>query len=90
MDENTPNIPPSLPPPDTIPSPNEPVLIHKSDWAPLIVATSLLFVIVIFTLSRFGNIKRQAWYVTVVCTIGWFFPFWIVFLLPLDLASVSE
>ncbi|KAG2236234.1 hypothetical protein INT48_008594 [Thamnidium elegans] len=83
MDENIPNIPP----PDTAPLPNEPVLIHKSDWAPLIVATSLLFVIVIFTLSRFGNIKRQAWYVTVVCTIGWFFPFWIVFLLPLDLAS---
>lgn len=83
MDENIPIIPP-----DTTPLPDIPV-IHKSDWAPLIFATSLLFVIVVFILSRFGNIKKQAWYVTIACTIGWFFPFWIVFLLPLDLASVS-
>lgn len=85
MDEQVPIIPPG-----DIPVPQIPPTIHKSDWAPLIVATTLLFILVVFTLSRFGNIRSQPWYVTVVCTIGWFFPFWIVFLLPLDLASVSE
>ncbi|KAI7890502.1 LMBR1-like membrane protein [Mucor mucedo] len=82
MDEQIPIIPPG-----EIPIPDQPPTIHKSDWAPLIVATTLLFIVVVFTLSRFGNIKSQSWYVTTVCTIGWFFPFWIVFLLPLDLAS---
>lgn len=86
MDEQAPIIPP----PGEIPIPDLPPTIHQSDWAPLIVATTLLFIIVVFTLSRFGNIKSQPWYVTVVCIIGWFFPFWIVFLLPLDLASVSR
>lgn len=85
MDEQVPIIPPG-----DIPVPQIPPTIHKSDWAPLIIATTLLFILVVFTLSRFGNIRSQPWYVTVVCTIGWFFPFWIVFLLPLDLASVSE
>jgi hypothetical protein len=82
MDEEIPIIPP----PDI---PDIPAPVHHSDWIPLILVTSLLFIIVVFTLSRFGNIKTQPWYVTAACTIGWFFPFWIVFLLPLDLASVS-
>lgn len=74
-------------PPPTIP--DQPTTVHHSDWLPLILITTLLFTVVFFTFSRFGNIKSQPWYVTVVCTVGWFFPFWIVFLLPLDLASVS-
>jgi hypothetical protein len=69
--------------------PVEPPTVHHSDWLPLILVSSLLFTAVILLLSRYGNIKRQPWYVTLVCTIGWFFPFWIVFLLPLDLASVT-
>ncbi|RCI06896.1 LMBR1 domain-containing protein 2 [Rhizopus stolonifer] len=68
--------------------PIEPIpSVYHSDWLPLIIATVLLLIVVVFTLSRYGNIKSQAWYVSMVCTIGWFFPFWIVFLLPLDLAS---
>lgn len=66
----------------------EPPLTHHSDWLPLLLVTCFMLTIVVFTLSRYGNIKSQPWYVTVVCTIGWFFPFWIIFLLPLDLASV--
>ncbi|KAG2198566.1 hypothetical protein INT46_007720 [Mucor plumbeus] len=65
----------------------EPPLTHHSDWLPLLLVTCFMLTIVVFTLSRYGNIKSQPWYVTVVCTIGWFFPFWIIFLLPLDLAS---
>lgn len=82
MEEEIPIIPPTV-------IPDIPPTINHSDWIPLILVTTLLFVIVVFTLSRFGNIKTQPWYVTVACTVGWFFPFWIVFLLPLDLASVS-
>ncbi|KAI9472251.1 MAG: LMBR1-like membrane protein-domain-containing protein [Benjaminiella poitrasii] len=60
---------------------------NHSDWLPLITATLLSFIVVLLTLSRYGNIKSQPWYVTTACTVGWFFPFWIIFLLPLDLAS---
>ncbi|KAI8640315.1 LMBR1-like membrane protein-domain-containing protein [Parasitella parasitica] len=65
----------------------EPPLTHHSDWFPLVLVTCLMLSIVLFTLSRYGNIKSQPWYVTVACIVGWFFPFWIIFLLPLDLAS---
>ncbi|KAI8382453.1 LMBR1-like membrane protein-domain-containing protein [Blakeslea trispora] len=64
-----------------------PIITYHSDWLPLITATVLLLLVVVLTLSRYGNLKQQAWYVTMACTIGWFFPFWIIFLLPLDLAS---
>ncbi|OBZ82382.1 LMBR1 domain-containing protein 2 [Choanephora cucurbitarum] len=64
-----------------------PITYYHSDWLPLITATVLLLLVVVLTLSRYGNLKQQAWYVTMACTIGWFFPFWIIFLLPLDLAS---
>lgn len=66
-----------------------PPIEHHSDWLPLSLVSCLLLVSVLFALSRYGNIKSQPWYVSLVCTIGWFLPFWIVFLLPLDLASVS-
>lgn len=75
-------------PTHTAPPEAEPPLTHHSDWLPLVLMTCLMLTIVLFTLSRYGNIKSQPWYVTVVCIIGWFFPFWIIFLLPLDLASV--
>ncbi|KAI7900314.1 LMBR1-like membrane protein-domain-containing protein [Cokeromyces recurvatus] len=61
--------------------------IQHSDWLPLVAATLLSFIIVLLTLSRYGSIRSQPWYVTATCMIGWFFPFWIIFLLPLDLAS---
>ena len=71
------------------PLPDDPSTTHHSDWLPLVLVATLLFTLVLLTLSRFGNLKSQPWYVTMACTVGWFFPFWIVFLLPLDLASVS-
>lgn len=61
----------------------------KGSWLPLISVTLILFAVVIVNLTRYGNIKTQSWYVSLVCIIGWFFPFWIIVLLPLDLASAS-
>ncbi|KAI9025976.1 LMBR1-like membrane protein-domain-containing protein [Phycomyces nitens] len=61
----------------------------QNNWAPLVIATTVLLLITFSTVSHYSNIKKQAWYVSVVCTIGWFFPFWIVILLPLDLASTK-
>jgi uncharacterized membrane protein len=90
MDEEIPIIPPDLPlPSPSTDLPPSPPITQQSDIAALVLVIISLLIIVVFLVSRFGNIKRQAWYVTVVCTIGWFFPFWIIFLLPLDLASVS-
>ncbi|KAI8373037.1 LMBR1-like membrane protein-domain-containing protein [Radiomyces spectabilis] len=65
----------------------ETVLIQQTNWVPLILATTCLLVVVIAVVTHYCNVKVQPWYVSVVCVIGWFFPFWIVLLLPLDLAS---
>ncbi|GAN05444.1 LMBR1 domain-containing protein 2-like [Mucor ambiguus] len=40
----------------------EPPLAHHSDWLPLVLMTCLMLTIVLFTLSRYGNIKSQPWY----------------------------
>lgn len=61
-----------------------------SSYLPLILTTIGLAAVVVYSLSYYGRLKSQSWYVTVVSLIGWFSPFWIVFLLPLDLASVSS
>ncbi|KAI8581661.1 hypothetical protein K450DRAFT_230566 [Umbelopsis ramanniana AG] len=58
-----------------------------SSYLPLILTTIGLAAVVVYSLSYYGRLKSQSWYVTVVSLIGWFSPFWIVFLLPLDLAS---
>ena len=74
------------PPADNIPSP--PPIDIASNYAPLILGTIALFVLVVYSVSHYGNLKTQPWYVSTVCIIGWCFPFWIVLLLPLDIASV--
>ncbi|KAH8554279.1 LMBR1-like membrane protein-domain-containing protein [Umbelopsis sp. PMI_123] len=58
-----------------------------SSYLPLILTTIGLVAVVVYSLSYYGRLQSQSWYVTVVSLIGWFSPFWIVFLLPLDLAS---
>ncbi|ORZ25110.1 LMBR1-like membrane protein-domain-containing protein [Absidia repens] len=62
-------------------------MIEESNWVPLVLSIITLFFIVLSLVSFYGNIKTQPWYVSVACVIGWFFPFWIVLLLPLDMAS---
>ena len=59
-----------------------------NNYALLIIGTITLFILSVATVSRYGNLKSQPWYVSTVCIIGWCFPFWIVLLLPLDISSV--
>ncbi|ORY40735.1 LMBR1-domain-containing protein [Rhizoclosmatium globosum] len=56
----------------------------------MILAILLLVVLAVFVaalLVYFGNIKQFSWYSSVFSFVGWFFPFSIVLILPLDLAS---
>lgn len=62
----------------------------QNNYTPLILSTIALFLIAVFTVSRYGNLRTQPWYVSTVCIIGWCFPFWIVLLLPLDFSSVRS
>ncbi|KAI8140202.1 LMBR1-like membrane protein-domain-containing protein [Fennellomyces sp. T-0311] len=75
------------PPADNIPSPPPIDDSSPNNYAPLVIGTVALFLLVVFSVSRYGNLKTQPWYVSTVCIIGWCFPFWIVLLLPLDIAS---
>jgi hypothetical protein len=64
-------------------------MIEESNWVPLVLSIVCLFFIVVWLVSFYSNLKTQPWYVSMVCIVGWFFPFWIVLLLPLDMASVG-
>lgn len=64
-------------------------MIEESNWVPLVLSIVGLFFIVVWLVSFYSNLKTQPWYVSMVCIVGWFFPFWIVLLLPLDMASVG-
>lgn len=58
------------------------------NYIPVILGTISLFGLVVGLVSHYSNIRSQPWYVSTVCIIGWCFPFWIVLLLPIDMASV--
>ncbi|KAI8081328.1 LMBR1-like membrane protein-domain-containing protein [Halteromyces radiatus] len=62
-------------------------MIEESNWVPLVFSILGLFFLVASLVFFYSNIKTQPWYVSIVSVIGWFFPFWIVLLLPLDMAS---
>lgn len=72
------------------PSTSEMPTASDASYIPLIVVTITLALLVYYLVAYFANTKVHSWYVKVTTLVGWFFPFWIVFLLPLDLASVSS
>ncbi|KAI7856552.1 LMBR1-like membrane protein-domain-containing protein [Circinella umbellata] len=84
MEDDPPLSPSPLPSPAPTPieDNNEP-----NNYALLIIGTITLFILSVATVSRYGNLRSQPWYVSTVCIIGWCFPFWIVLLLPLDISS---
>ncbi len=43
--------------------------------------------VVAWLISFFGNWRTHAWYIQALCFIAWYFPFSIVLMLPIDLAS---
>ncbi|KAF9108448.1 hypothetical protein BGX27_008344 [Mortierella sp. AM989] len=54
---------------------------------PLVAGALMLIALVAGLLNYFGNRAEHAWYVSLIAFISWFFPFSIVVLVPLDLAS---
>jgi hypothetical protein len=53
----------------------------------------LLLVVIAFTttavLDHYGNRKRTSWYIALTAFISWSFPFSIILMLPLDIASTG-
>ncbi|ORZ00351.1 LMBR1-like membrane protein-domain-containing protein [Syncephalastrum racemosum] len=67
--------------------PSDPGEADGTNYVPVILGTLSLFGLVVGLVSHYSNIRSQPWYVSTVCIIGWCFPFWIVLLLPIDMAS---
>ena len=59
--------------------------------APIIIIIEFLLALVlaVYLLYQYGDIKRQNPFVTVCTLIIWFMSFVIIFLLPVDVSSVS-
>ncbi len=59
--------------------------------APIIIFIEFLLALVlaVYLLYQYGDIKRQNPFVTVCTLIIWFMSFVIIFLLPVDVSSVS-
>ncbi|KAI8074567.1 LMBR1-like membrane protein-domain-containing protein [Gongronella butleri] len=62
--------------------------MEGTSWLAFVLTITMLLVLVCFSVSHYGNFRKQPWYVSVTCILGWFFPFWIVLLLPMDMASM--
>lgn len=60
-------------------------------FAPIVltIESVILLVLAFYLLYRYGDIRRQNILVTVLTLCIWFLSFFIVFLLPIDVSSVS-
>lgn len=56
---------------------------------PLMLELISVFILTLFLLNKYGNWKKQHFFVTLSTFIGWFFSFLIIFVLPVDIAIVS-
>ena len=57
---------------------------------PLVLELIAAFCIALFLLHHYGRIKRQHPIVTIATLTSWYFSLIIVFILPLDVSSVSN
>ncbi len=57
--------------------------------APFVVELVVAVFITLCILHQYGNWRKQHWMVTLAVFISWYFSFLIVFILPLDVSSVS-
>lgn len=67
---------------EPIPRPEGPVI--------LLVELLLAFLLAVYLLHKYANLRHQNPFVTVSTLIVWFLSFVIIFLLPVDVSSVSE
>ena len=56
---------------------------------PLILELLIVLIAAIIVLHHYGNISKQNKLVTVSTLVSWYFSMIIVFILPLDVSSVS-
>lgn len=61
----------------------------KMSAGPLIVDIIVAFILAAGLLYRYGNWQRHHFLVTLAVLISWYFSLLIVFVLPLDVSSVS-
>ncbi|KAF9431336.1 LMBR1 domain-containing protein 2 [Entomortierella beljakovae] len=54
---------------------------------PLVAGALMVIALVAGLLNYFGNRTEHAWYVSFIAFVSWYFPFSIIVLVPLDLAS---
>ena len=56
----------------------------------LVVEFAICFAFSIFVYSRLGSFRHRPWYVSFFTLVGWIFCFFIVFLVPNDVAQVRR
>ena len=56
---------------------------------PLAIEVSLICILAVLLLHRYGNWRKQHILVTLATFIAWYFSLMIVFIIPLDVSSVS-
>lgn len=56
---------------------------------PLILVLFINFVLSFYLLHRYGNIAKHNVLTTISVFLAWFFSFNVIFILPLDITSVS-
>ena len=56
--------------------------------APAIVMLVILAFLTVYAMFFYGNRRRMGVVVFVIVFVGWYFPFSIVFLVPLDVLAV--
>ena len=65
------------------------ILCRKMSAVPLIVDISVIFFIIACLHYHYGNWRKHHVIVTVATFLSWFLPSMIIFVLPVDVSSVS-
>lgn len=56
---------------------------------PLVIEITSLFIIVLYLLNKYSDLRQQNKITLIGTFIAWYFSFMIVFLLPMDISLVS-
>lgn len=66
------------------------VCIVTMHGAALIVVIVVVFFLAFYLLQRYGDLRRQHWMVLSGTLLSWYLCFLIIFILPLDVSTVSD
>lgn len=70
-------------------------LLTPACWSIIMSSAALAVVVVVFFLAlfllqRYGDVRKQHWMVLLGTLLSWYLCFLIVFILPLDVSTVSN